>query len=577
LRTGAQLLCDALVASGVQHAFGLPGTQDVALHEALRRSGIQFVNTTHELAASFMANGYYRASGRLAPVFAIPGPGFMYALTGLAEAADDSAALLLVTGAPPPGGRRFQFQWLAQAELAGHLARFTVHLRAAGDVVHGTRRAVALALGGEPGPVLLQWEPEALAASAGAAAEEPAAAAGAAGPALEGAFDAACDRAAALLAGARRPVILAGQGALASAGPLADLAQRLGAPVATTTSGRGVLPEDHPWSLAFELARGGLDGLNALLAAADAVLVLGCKLGAASSGDFRLALPAGRTVRVDTSRAVLDAGAPAAVEVLGAVEAFIPALVQRLGQAQAGAGWPTAEVAAWRARLAHGALGRLPEVAVAGLDPPTAQALFAALQRALPRRAIVVTDSGQHQELARRWLDVRSPRGLIVPSDFQSMGFGLPAAIGAALAAPGRPVVAVLGDGAFAMTGLELLTAARLGLDLVVVVLADGHLNRIRLQQLATSGHAHGVDLRNPDFAAFAEAVGAAHELVEGDAEAAFRRALGRRGVSLLEVQLGDSAAVHRARARGLVRGLRRLPLARHVARWLGVGGPHAG
>jgi len=577
VRTGAQLLCDALVAAGVRHAFGLPGTQDVALHEALRRSRIQFVNTTHELAASFMANGYFRASGRLAPVFAIPGPGFMYALTGLAEAADDSAALLLVTGAPPPGGRRFQFQWLDQAGLARPLVKAVVQLQAAGAAGRETRRAVELALEGEPGPVLLQWTPEALAGSVGDAAGPPSPIDPAASLALQ-AFEAACERAAALVAGARRPVILAGQGALAAAGPLAALAERLGAPVATTTSGRGVLPEDHPWSLAFELARGGLDGLNALLADADAVLVLGCKLGAASSGDFRLALPGDRTVRVDTSRAVLDAGAPAAIEVLGAVEAFVPALARRLGPAHAGAGWPPAEVADWRARLARGAVGRLPEVAVPGLDRPTAQALFGALRRALPREAMVVTDSGQHQELARRWLDVWSPRGLIVPSDFQSMGFGLPAAIGAALAAPGRPVVAVVGDGAFAMTGMELLTAARLELDLVVVVLADGHLNRIRLQQLATSGHGHAVDLRNPDFEAFAEAVGAAHEVVEGDAEAVFRRALERHGVTVLEVRLGDSGAVHRARARGLVRGLRRVPLARRVARWLHrAGRPAAG
>ena len=155
MRTGAQLLCDALEAAGVRHAFGLPGTQDIALHEALRGSRIQFVNTTHELAASFMANGYYRASGRLAPVFAIPGPGFMYALTGLAEAAHDSAAVLLLVGAPPEGERSFQFQWLDQAGLAGPIAKAVVHLREAGQVERDTHRAVALALGEEPGPVVL--------------------------------------------------------------------------------------------------------------------------------------------------------------------------------------------------------------------------------------------------------------------------------------------------------------------------------------------------------------------------------------------------------------------------------------
>ncbi len=567
VRTGAQLLCRALEAGGVRHAFGLPGTQDLGLHEALRRSAITFANTSHELAATFMANGYYRASGRVAPVFAIAGPGFMYALAGLAEARHDSVATLLVVGAPPAGVRPFQFQGLDQEALARPLVKGIVLLREAGEVERLTREALDLALGGEPGPVLLQWAPEALGGlarpCAPVARPSPAAPVAGPGPSLQ--------RAAALLGAARRPVVLAGQGALGAPAALEALATRLGAVVVTTTSGRGVLPEDHPRSLAFELARGGLDGLNHLLAAADAVLVLGCKLGAASTGDFRLRLPGPRTVRVDASPEVLAAGDPVAVSLERRVEDFLVELAASLGPAtdRPGAGWTPAEAATWRAALGTGAGGRLPEVTFHGVTPPSAQGLLAALRRALPRHGVVVTDSGQHQELVRRWFPVWQPRGLIVPSDFQSMGFGLPAAIGAALAAPGRPVVAILGDGAFAMTAPELLTAVRLAVPLVVVVLADGHLNRIRLQQLGTTGHAHGVDLLNPDFGALAEAVGAAHELIDGDAEGAFRRALDRPGVTLLEVRLGDSPAVLRARLRGAARGWGGGALGRRLRRWL--------
>jgi acetolactate synthase-1/2/3 large subunit len=565
VRTGAEALCQALEAAGVRHAFGLPGTQDIELHGALRRSGITFVNTTHELAASFMSGGYFRASGRLAPIFAISGPGFTHVLTGLAEASQDSAATLLVVGAPPPGPRRFQFQALDQAAMAGPVVKAVIQLDDARLVERETGRAVALALQGEPGPVMLQWSQAALAGQAPQASAEPVAHQ-APGPG----FEAAVQEAAALLGAACRPVIMAGQGAMGAAGQVASLAERLGAAVVTTTSGRGLIPEDHPLSMALELARGGLSGLEALVEAADAVLVVGCKLGAASTGDFRLSLPSSRLVRVDASREVLDAGYPAAVQVVCRAEDFLPALLRRLGPRPPppGAGWRPDQLASWRQRLSQGATGRLPEVAVRGLEPPTAQALFAALRRALPRHGMVVTDSGQHQELTRRWLDVWSPGGLMVPSDFQSMGFGLPAAIGAALAAPERPVVAVIGDGAFAMTAMELLTAVRLRLQLVVVVLADGSLNRIRLQQLAAHGRSHGVDLLNPDFAALAEAMGVDHEVVEGDAEAVFRRALQRPGVTLLEVRLGDSVAVHRTRARGLVRRLPGLPLARRLARW---------
>lgn len=567
MRNGAQLLCGGLEAAGVTHAFGLPGTQDLLLHDALGASRIRFVTTTHELGASFMANGYFRASGRLSPIFAIPGPGFMYALTGLAEAMHDSVASLLVVGAPPEGDRKFQFQAMDQAALARPVTKGIVEIRNAEEVHLGTRRAIELALGGEPGPVLLQLGRESMQGEANRVPSEPKAVAVRTGAELEE----SCRLASLLVGRAVRPLVLAGQGAVESAGPLRHLVEGLGAPVLTTTSGRGVLPEDHPLSLAFELARGNLDTVNELVSSSDCVLVLGCKLTAASTGDFRLQLPSERTIRVDTGSEVLAAGYPSAIRVTGRVEDFIPALVNHLGPGlfRPGTGWMPEELASWRQRLARGSQARLPEVAVRDVAPPSAQALFGALRRALPRDGIVVTDSGLHQELVRRWFDVLAPRGLIVPSDFQSMGFGLPAAIGAALAAPERPVVAVIGDGAFSMTAMELLTAVRIGVPLVVIVMADGFLNRIRLQQFASSGSSHGVELLNPDFAAFAESVGAVHEVIGRDPEVSFRRALRNRGVTLLEVRLGDTMAVHRSRLRGTARGIKRGPMVRSLVRWV--------
>jgi acetolactate synthase-1/2/3 large subunit len=181
----------------------------------------------------------------------------------------------------------------------------------------------------------------------------------------------------------------------------------------------------------------------------------------------------------------------------------------------------------------------------------------------------VVTDSGLHQTLARRHLEVLSPRGLIVPSDFQSMGFGLPAAIGAKLAAPDRAVVAVIGDGGFAMSAMELLTAVRERIALTLVVFNDGQLNRIRLQQLAQYGHAAGCEILNPDFEAFANAVGVAYARGDGDVEGMLRTAIQRDSPTLVEVVLGDSAAIRVERARGLARGSARRALRSSPLRWL--------
>jgi acetolactate synthase-1/2/3 large subunit len=162
-----------------------------------------------------------------------------------------------------------------------------------------------------------------------------------------------------------------------------------------------------------------------------------------------------------------------------------------------------------------------------------------------------------HQILARRYYTVLAPNGLIFPSDFQSMGFAIPTAIGVRIGVPDRPVIAVVGDGGFSMTGLELLSAVREKISLVVIVFVDGALGQIRLQQLADYGVTHAVRLRNPDFALFAAAVGAHHELV-GNIEEAVRVAIRSGGVVVLEVPVEDSFGTLRnaaaARARGTIR-----------------------
>ena len=551
MKSGAELLCDTLERLGVRCVFGLPGTQNLALYEALRRSRLRSVVATHELAASFMANGYYRASGRLAPLLTIPGPGFTYALTGLAEARQDSAALLHVVGAPPEGRRPFQFQALDQRALASPLAKAVLRAEEPGEVERGVSEAVALALSGEPGPVVLEWTARALEEGACAAPSPP----GPAAPDRAAPADpASLEAAASLLADARRPVLLVGQGSAGSAARVRELAQLLGAAVLSTLSGRGIVPEDDPLSLGYDFTMGHVDELNALLAASDCVLVLGCKLSAAGTDNFALALPLDRLIQIDAAGPVVGATYPGRLGVVGALEVVLEELlpaVRRRRDAATG-GWTPEALADWRRRLhaPHDAVRTEPRVH--GIEPATPEAFFASLRRALPPEAILVADSGLHQTLARRHFRVLAPRGLLTPSDYQSMGFGLPAAIGAKLAAPERPVVALIGDGGFAMSGMELMTALRERIALTVIVFNDGQLNRIRLQQLAEFGRSEGCEVLNPDFGAFADAMGINYELWDASGEERVRRALGAREPTLLEVRLGDSPGIQVSRARGL-------------------------
>ena len=575
ITNGAELLCNTLEDLGVKHVFGVPGTQNVLLYEALHRSAIRSVLSTHELGASFMANGYYRASGNVAPLITIQGPGFTYALTGLAEASHDSAAVLHIVGQPSTkGARKYEFQALDQSGIAASLVKRVFSIGQVDDIPRLAAEAYALALSGEPGPVLLQWSKEALANPP----THPIDSKSADSPREGVPGDSLVEEAATLLRAARRPLLFLGQGTVGSVALVQQLAELIASPVFTTASGRGVLPEDHALALGFDFNRGDVGVLNEMIRQSDCVVVLGCKLTHAGTGNFRLELPSERLIHVDASKEVLEANYPARLAILGSVESFLERLLPVL-KSLPGApncSWTRSEIEEWKKRLCVVRNTPVLEPVVHGVKPTTAGSFFASLRRVLPRNGIVVTDSGMHQGLVRRHFDVLAPRGLIIPNDFQSMGFALPAAIGAKLAAPERVVVAVLGDGGFAMSGMELLTAVREKTPLTVIVFNDGRLNLIRLQQLQSFGSSESVDILNPDFRAFAAAVGARYALIDGNIEQVLNDALGSDQVTLVEVRVGDSPAIHFMRGKGFARETARKALGpgmvRRIKRWIGRG-----
>ncbi len=548
--TGAERLCLALEEIGVDTVFGLPGSQNIGLFDALRTSRLRTFVATHELAASFMANGYARACGRPGVLATIPGPGFTYALTGLAEAFLDSAPLLHILGRPAgKPGRRFQLQALDQQAIVAALVKRVFVVETAEEIESVLAEAYALCQAGEPGPVVLQVPP-----TLAAEVSEPRSREIPPQPPSTPPTDDLQHR----LEQAQRPLLYVGQGAFAAAGELRDLVEALRIPVVTTTSGRGVLPEDHPWVIPFD--RGSSDVLNELVASADLIVALGCKFSHNGAHGFRLRLPAERLIHVDASPEVLGANYDASMTLVADVPWLIRTLLdrQRAMSETARSAWSESEVGRWRERaFQHYRSSWEPKVR--GLSPPTVDAFFAALRGAMPAESCLVLDSGLHQMLARRHYRVLRPRGFLLPTDLQAMGFALPAAIGARLARPDRPVVALLGDGGFAMSGLELLTAVRERVPLTVIVFNDGHYGLIRKQQLGAYGHAFGTALENPDFHGFAESVGARYERLGADAEESLARAIHSSGVTVLEVALRDPGRQRFRRARSLASRVKRL------------------
>jgi acetolactate synthase-1/2/3 large subunit len=353
-------------------------------------------------------------------------------------------------------------------------------------------------------------------------------------------------------------VVMAGQGAVASAASLTTFLARRPALVMTTVSARGVVPESDPWSLAYDFLACSVAETNRLLEEADLVLLLGCRTSHNGTGGFGLRLPAACTVHVDLDPAVLGANYAVRWPVRSSVASFLDGALAALGPEVAGSAWTPADAAHWRRSLREKSLPIPAEPTFPGVAGGEAGSFFAAFQGTLPAGAVVVTDTGQHQIMARTHLRVDTPRGLLVPADYQSMGFGLPAAIGAALALPGRRVVAILGDGGLMMSGLELATAARERVDLTAVVFNDGQLGQIRAQQWSCGAGESAVSIAGLDFEALAAATGARYLRVEDDAAAVLSQAHEMRGVVLVDVPLDDSLAMRRARWSGALRGTAR-------------------
>jgi acetolactate synthase-1/2/3 large subunit len=529
-------MVEALQLANVSCVFGLPGTQTVELFEALRKSGLRTVVATNELSAAFMAGGWARMTGHAGVLLTIPGPGFTWALTGIAEARLDSVPLLHIVAAPArePTGRRFRQQELDQAAIAVPLVKRVIEADSHSDPGLAVLEGLLIAQSGEPGPVLVQVSSTTL----GREFTLPTLDIPSSGRSDPDAMQAVCAR----VQRARRPILMVGQGANGCAQQVRALVERLKAPLLTTPAGRGVLSESHPFNFGFDPFAGKIRDINALLASSDLILVIGCKLGHSGTAGFGLNLPPDRLVHVDANGEVVGANYPASLGVVADAGDLLDAL---LTSSPLPSAWTEEELESWRTRVAvRTAKGREPRIA--GTPEGDARNFFQSLRRVLPADVVLVLDSGLHQILARRYFRVLEPRGLLVPTDLQSMGFAIPTAIGARLAVPDRTVVALVGDGGFAMTALELLTAVRERVSLVVIVFVDGAFGQIRLQQLTNYGAAHGVSLNNPDFSLLAASVGARYELVGDNIETVVAAALAHSGVTVIEVTVGDSLAMRR-------------------------------
>ncbi len=551
-RTGGEAVVRALEDEGVPLTFGIPGTHNIELYDALAESdAVRPVLVTDEQGASFMADAVWRASGRLGCVNLVPGAGLTHALSGIAEAWMDTVPLLvLACGVRGDSGRSYQLHDVDQLAIARPVTK--AQLRPdAGEEIYGTvRRACRIARSGRPGPVIVEVPAEHYLhrheAPAGEAGPDPKPAGGegrasfplagsetpdrgeappvprpsvAADPDPPGPDPGAVERAVDLLAGADRPLLYVGLGAAGAADRLPALAERLEAPVSTTFQGKGVFPESHPLWLWPGFGRTAPDFAREEAGRCDLTLAIGCRFSEVGTGSWSFE-PPGPLVHVDVDREVFDANFEAELAVRSDARRFVEALLERLPSGGDGPDrGPDPEL---RGRIAEGH-DRVRERQLEPTDDDrvTPTRLLRELQRVFGPDAVFTADSGNGTFLALEGLRLERPGKLLAPIDYSCMGYSVPAAVGAKLARPDLPVLALAGDGAFLMTGLEVLTAAREEAAVGILVLRDRELAQIAQFQDVALNRRTASRLGSYELADLARGVGAEALAIRDDGEVA--------------------------------------------------------
>ncbi|UOR00778.1 thiamine pyrophosphate-binding protein [Leucobacter allii] len=539
-RTTGWVVMETLRGYGVDTVFGIPGTHNLELYRPLGALGIRPVTSRHEQGAGYAADGWSLQTGLPGVVITTSGPGLLNALSAAGTAYCESRPMIIVSPGPARGAEFADVGTLHETKdqlaAASAIVEWGRRVASAEEAVAAVHDAFALFATGRPRPVYLEIPLDLLEEETGidAAALAPRAAAPVPAPDAAG-----VTAAAALLAGAGVPVILAGGGSRGAAPQLRALAERLAAPVVTTLNAKGVLDEHHPLAIGSHLR---LAAAREAARDAEVLLVVGSKLGEAELWAPRLEA-AGRVIRIDLVASQIDKNQAAEIGLVGDAAASLDALLAAL-DALPGGGAAAPEI---RER-AEQRVARIREDVRAESLALSAEntRLAERIAEALPADAIVATDSSQ----IAYWglldsLRATRPNSTPYMATYATLGYGLPAAIGARIAQPARPAFVVTGDGALMFSVQECITAVEQGLDVTVIVVDNGGYAEIR-QNEADAGIAPvGVELAQPDWVALAAAFGGTGRSARDGAElaAAVAAAVAAGGLQLIHIDQASFAA----------------------------------
>lgn len=524
--TGGDLLLECLKGQGVRAVFGMPGNQNNALYDAFHRagSGLAHYLIRHEQGATLLANGFARASGEVAAAFVVPGPGAGNAATGIIDACNDCVPVLLVVGGYDRSlaarDRTKLFHGLDQETFFKPCVRYYGRPDSANDIPRVVQEAFAAMFAGRPGPAVIELAPDVAAAPASSSARVPR-------------FVERCHegdvskneilKAAARIRDMRRPLIVAGVDCVAAGAcdDLLRLAEHLHAPIAYGRCAKGVVSDEHALAAGFTRSK----RVHSLLREADGLIAVGTRFTQIDTRDWTLPVP-GNLVQIDRDRRELGREFPITAGVAGGLRTAIGALLEQFA-------WLETDIDSNWALQVHEYRSRWQA------EPPVP--VLSQIRQALPREGLVAVDVTATGYNCFDRFPVYGPRSLMYPCHSVALGFAFPAAIGARLAQPARPVVSLSGDAGFLMGCFELATAVQYDVGVVAVVVRDECLTAIKgSQRQAFEGRTVDVDMRAPDFMALARSFGAHGASTDNldELPSLIREGLGRTGPTVIEVRL---------------------------------------
>lgn len=514
-RTGAQLAVHALEELGIEHTFGIPGVHTTELYDALGASDqITPLLVTHEGGGAFMADGVSRTSDNTGTLVIVPAAGTTHAMSGIGEAFLDGIPMLVISG----GIRRdtehhYQLHDVDQERVLDGIVKQYTLVESHEEVISSIYDAYRTAHAGEPGPVFVEIPAEIQLFRGGVDSmpsyePEPAPT-----PPIE---DDAVERAIDLLTDAENPGVYVGWGAVDAHDLTARLAERLVAPIATTLQGKSAVPARHPLHTGVGFGPSAVPAAQNAFADCDALLAVGARFAELATGSYGMEVPE-PLVHVDINPDVFNKNEPTAVAIAGDARHVLRRLLDELQTRDWTAPRRREDLTTQIERDKANYREQWTDVHNDMLVSPGP--FFEALRGHLDDDAQLVADDGKHTFLAAELFPVQRPRGFISPTDFNCMGYCVPAAIGAKLATPARQVAAVVGDGAFLMTGMELLTAATHNLGVMVFVFHDGELGQISQFQSLPLNRKTCTKLGDVKVEGIADATGAHFVQMETDAD----------------------------------------------------------